>query len=131
MTHPQKEMTLDARSLGDSQEHGCGCCPQSTRVWREPQRRFRRLISAHSTRASRGGGRHRHAYLHSITGLGTATRLMLRPSWRARSSLSVACAKKEKEVIDVIRHAICHIVGARHRHSRLGLQTVSRIYGGL
>lgn len=32
MTHPQKGMTLDERSLGDLREKEAGCCPQLTRV---------------------------------------------------------------------------------------------------
>lgn len=49
MTHPRKGMTLDACSLGNSHDEEAGSCPPSTRVWREPRRCFRRLISVYRT----------------------------------------------------------------------------------
>jgi hypothetical protein len=61
MTHPRKGMTLDACSLGDFLDKRAGSCPQSTWVWREPQRCIRQLISVHSNRGSQGRGENQNA----------------------------------------------------------------------
>lgn len=54
MTHPRKGMTLDAFSLGSSHDDEAGSCPRLTRVWREPQRCFRQLVSVHTQYSGTG-----------------------------------------------------------------------------
>lgn len=80
MTHPRKGMTLDACSLGDFHEKEAGSCPQLTRVWREPQRRFRQLISVHSNGGGQGKRRESKCLTLSTWPAVHSPRFMLRHS---------------------------------------------------